>query len=125
MVHRMEVGLFVGGRYSFDRYEDFDLAGFTAVAGLDLGIGIGDRISVGGTATVRRAFSEHTTSFAIGPQISLVPTQDMLLTIGYNVTGFRDRDYSATRSTGKGLFAVLRAKFDKDSLGFLGLGTRR
>ncbi len=122
MVHRMEVGLFVGGRYSFDRYADFDLAGFTAVAGLDLGIGIGDRVSVGGTATVRRAFSEHTTSFAVGPQISIVPTQDMLLTIGYNITGFRDRDYSAARSTNKGVFATLRAKFDKNSLGFLGLG---
>ncbi|WP_242526175.1 hypothetical protein [Novosphingobium sp. KA1] len=121
MVRRMELGLFVGGRYSFDRYAGFDLAGFTAVAGLDLGIGIGERVSLGGSATVRRAFTEHTTRFAIGPQICLVPARDMLVTIGYNLTGFRDRDYSAARSTGKGLFAVLRAKFDKDSLGFLGL----
>jgi hypothetical protein len=46
----------------------------------------------------------------------------MLLTIGYNVAGFRDRDFSAARTTEKGFFATLKMKFDADSCAFLGLG---
>jgi hypothetical protein len=62
------------------------------------------------------------TSFAAGPEVGLVPARDVLLTVGYNITGFRDHDFSAARSTDKGFFATLRMKFDASSLGFLGLG---
>ena len=55
-------------------------------------------------------------------QIGITPTKDVLLTVGYNISGFRDRDFSAARSTDKGLFATLRMKVDADTFGFLGLG---
>jgi len=45
----------------------------------------------------------------------------MLLTVGYNVSGFRDDDFSAARNTDKGVFAALKVKFDGDAFGFLGL----
>ena len=37
------------------------------------------------------------------------------------LTGFRDRDFSAARSTDKGVFATLRMKVDADTFSFLGL----
>ncbi|GAA4036985.1 hypothetical protein GCM10022213_03150 [Parerythrobacter jejuensis] len=122
MTRRDEFGLFVGARYNFDRFEGFDLDGFTALAGLDARIGLGERFEIGGAATVRANLDDGTTSFAIGPQIGFVPADGVLLTVGYNITGFRDRDFSAARNTDKGVFASIRAKIDADTFSFLGLG---
>jgi len=119
---RDEFGLFVGARYNFDRFEGFDLSGFTALAGVDARIGLGERFEVGATATVRANLTDDTTSFAFGPNVGFVPADGMLLTIGYNISGFRDEDFSAARNTDKGVYAAIRMKFDADTFGFLGLG---
>jgi hypothetical protein len=121
-VQRNEIGLFGAVRRNFDTFEGYDLAGTTLLGGLDLRLGVGDRIELGGVATVRTNLSDKTTSYAIGPQIGISPARDVLLVVGYNFTGFTDPDFSAPRSTDKGLFATLRMKFDADTFGFLGLG---
>ena len=121
-VQRSEFGLFLGVRHNFDSYEGFALEGTSLLAGLDVRIGLGERFEIGGSATIRANLADHTTSFAFGPQIGFVPTKDMLLTLGYNFKGFRDRDFSAARSTDEGVFAAMKLKFDTDSLDFLGLG---
>ncbi len=123
-VQRHELGLFAAVRHNFDRYQGFDLAGTTLIGGIDARIGLGEHVEIGGQATVRRSLTDHTTSFAFGPQIGVSPAKDVLLTVGYNISGFRDRDFSAARNTDKGLFATLRMKLDTDTLSFLGLGRR-
>ncbi|MEZ5679813.1 MAG: hypothetical protein R3E14_00780 [Erythrobacter sp.] len=122
MTRRDEFGLFLAARYNFDSYEGFDLEGFTALTGVDARIGIGDRVEVGGTATLRSNLTDGATSFAIGPQVGVVPAKGVLVTVGYNISGFRDEDFSAARNTDKGLFVAVRAKFDADTFSFLGLG---
>ncbi len=118
---RTELGVFVGARYNFDRFNGFDLAGFTALGGVDARIGIGDRFEVGGTATVRANLTDNVTSFSVGPQVGFVPADGILLTVGYNVTGFRDDDFSAARNTDRGIYAAIKIKFDADTFSFLGL----
>ncbi len=121
MYRRSEFGVFVGGRYNFDSYEGFDLKGFTALGGVDARIGIGERIEVGATATVRSNLTDNVTSYSIGPQVGFTPADGVLLTVGYNITGFRDDDFSAARNTDKGIYAAVRMKFDADTFSFLGL----
>ncbi|WP_114520506.1 DUF11 domain-containing protein [Altererythrobacter sp. ZODW24] len=122
MYRRSEFGVFVGGRYNFDSYDGFDLKGFTALGGVDARIGIGERIEVGATATVRSNLTDNVTSYSIGPQVGFTPADGVLLTVGYNITGFRDDDFSAARNTDKGIYAAVRMKFDADTFSFLGLG---
>lgn len=121
LYQRTEIGLFGAVRHTFDAFEGYDLKGTTLLGGLDARIGLGDRLEVGGVATVRWSMTDHTTNLAFGPQIGVTPTKNVLLTLGYNVIGFRDRDFSAARSTDEGVFATLRMKLDNDTLGFLGL----
>lgn len=121
LYQRTEIGLFGAVRHTFDAFEGYDLKGTSLLGGLDARIGLGDRLEVGGAATVRWSMTDHTTNFAFGPQIGVTPTKNVLLTLGYNVIGFRDRDFSAARSTDEGVFATLRMKLDNDTLGFLGL----
>lgn len=119
---RTEIGLFAGVRQSLDEYDGFDLKGTTLMGGADVRVGITDKVDIGGRATIRANVSEGSYSFAVGPEIGFSPVDNMLLSVGYNVVGFRDHDFSAARSTDKGLFATFRMKFDNGTLDLLGMG---
>lgn len=119
---RSEIGLFLGARYNLDRLERQDVTSTSLLAGLDARLGLGERIEFGGSATLRANMSDGTTRFALGPQIGISPARNTLLTLGYNIQGFRDADFAALRHTEQGLYASVRVKFDSDSFAFLGLG---
>lgn len=112
-----EIGLFLAARNSFDRVEALELAGLTALAGLDLRIGVNSWFDLGGIATVRANVTDGSYSYALGPQASMVVADGALLSFGYNFEGFRDPDFSFERATNPGVFAALRFKFDADLLG--------
>ncbi|PKP95281.1 MAG: hypothetical protein CVT75_02635 [Alphaproteobacteria bacterium HGW-Alphaproteobacteria-14] len=121
-VRRHEVSLFLGARHNFDEFEGTEFSGTSVLVGGDARIGIGERFELGASTTVRTNLNDNVTSFAYGPTIGVVPAEGMLVTVGYNVEGFRDGDFGAARSTNKGVFAAVRMKFDADSFSFLGLG---
>ena len=50
--------------------------------------------------------------FAIGPEIGFIVKQNLRIALGYNVTGFRDRDLD-DGYTNQGLFVNMRLKFDE------------
>jgi uncharacterized repeat protein (TIGR01451 family) len=119
---RTEIGLFVGARYNLDRLESQDITSTALLGGLDARFGIGERVEAGASATVRANLSDGTASYAFGPQLGISPAKNTLVTVGYNVKGFRDADFSAARHTDEGIYASVRIKFDSDSFSFLGLG---
>lgn len=123
-VRRHEFALFLGARHNFDRFEGFDLAGTSVLVGGDARVGIGENFEIGASATVRSNLTDGVTSFAFGPTLGFVPVKGMLLTVGYNIEGFRDRDFRAARNSDQGLFVAVRMKMDADSFGFLGLGRK-
>ncbi|WP_298465725.1 hypothetical protein [uncultured Erythrobacter sp.] len=119
---RDEYSLFLGARHNFDQFEGTEFSGTTVLAGLDARIGIGEKFEIGASGTVRTNLNDNVTSFSYGPTIGFVPVDGMLLTVGYNVEGFRDGDFAEARNTQQGVFAAVRLKFDTDTFSFLGLG---
>lgn len=115
-----EVGLFLGTRYGFDRLEGLDLAGLAMLAGLDARIGLNEWIDIGGSATLRANVTDGSLAYALGPQASLVVAEGTLLSLGFNIAGFRDPDFGAARALDEGLFAAIRFKFDAGLLGLDG-----
>jgi len=124
LTQRSELSVFAAMRYNFDAYDGFNLSGTSLLGGADARIGIGARVELGASGTVRYNASDRTTSFAFGPSIGVVPAKNVLINLGYNVTGFRDPDFTANRSTARGVYVVMRMKFDTSTLGFLGLDGR-
>ena len=121
-VRRHEFALFLGARHNFDQFEGTEFSGTSVLVGGDARIGIGEKFELGASTTVRANLDDNTASFAFGPTLGVVPVKGMLVTIGYNVEGFRDGDFGPARNTDKGVFAAVRMSFDADSFGFLGLG---
>ena len=122
---RAEVGMFLALRQALDTFDGFDLSGTSVIGGLDLKVAAFGDFEVGGVATVRHNLGRGKTAFSFGPQVGFAPAKDMVLTVGYNISGFRDRDFSEARQTDRGLFATMRLKLDRDTFGFLGLGRRQ
>ncbi len=118
---RHELGLFVAVRQDIDQVEEIDLSGTTLLAGIDWRLGISEKVELGGRATARANVSDGTRQIAVGPELTYAPVEGVLVSIGYNFTGFRDPDFTASRLTARGVFASIRLMFDQDSLG---LGAR-
>ncbi|MEO0907488.1 MAG: hypothetical protein AAFY07_08155, partial [Pseudomonadota bacterium] len=114
---RDEYSLFLGARYNFDEFEGTEFSGISLLGGLDARYGINDMIELGVSGTVRTNLEDEVTSFAFGPTIGISPVKDTLITLGYNIEGFRDGDFAAARYTSEGLFAAVRLKFDAETLG--------
>ncbi|MXP09118.1 isopeptide-forming domain-containing fimbrial protein [Pseudoblastomonas halimionae] len=121
-LQRTEIGVFVAGRYNADSFEGTEIEGFTALGGVDARIGLGERFEIGGRASVRSNLADGATDFSFGPEVGFSPVDNVLVSVGYNVKGFRDRDFSAARYTDDGVYAAVRMKLDADTFGFLGLG---
>ena len=124
LTQRSELGVFVAMRHNFDAYDGFNLSGTTILLGGEARIGLGSKFELGATVTARANPSDGTASFAIGPNIGFVPAKNVLLNVGYNFGGFRDPDFSASRSTTRGAYVTLRMKLDTTTFAFLGLDGR-
>ncbi len=121
---RSEVSLFWGSRYVADRIDQDDVSGWSNVVGADIRFDLSQTVDVGLAGTVRESNGGKAISYSGGPSISLSPFENSYITLGYNVVGFHDRDYSDARYTRSGPYVTLRLKFDQNSIGGLGLGRR-
>lgn len=121
---RHEVSVFFANRYVSERVESLDVKGVSTLLGVDFRLGVGEHIELGASGTVRGELSRGAFGYAIGPVIGVRPAKNMLITAGWNFSGFADRDFSQARATRQGFFLATRIKFDQTSFGFLGLGKR-
>lgn len=125
-VRRDEYTVFLGARHNLDQFEGTEFDGTMLLAGLDARVGLGKRFEIGASATARTSLDDEVISYAYGPTLGVVPVDGMLLTIGYNVEGFRDGDFGAARNTQQGVFAAIRLKIDAATFAGFGefLGSR-
>ena len=121
---RTEIALFWGTRYVADRFGSDDVKGWSNVIGGDVRFDLGRHVELGAAGTARVGLKAATIAYAGGPQLSLSPVANSWLTIGYNVIGFHDRDFSVDRYTRSGPYVTMRLKFDQLSIAGLGLGRR-
>jgi uncharacterized repeat protein (TIGR01451 family) len=121
---RSEVSLFWGSRYVFDRIEQDELKGWSNLFGADIRFDLGKHADIGVSGTVRVNPGARSKAFSGGPVLGIAPAKNTYVSVGYNVIGFRDKDFRESRYTQSGPFVTLRLKFDQESLGFLGLAKK-
>lgn len=121
---RSELSAFWGTRYVFDRFGADDLKGWSNVFGADIRFDLSETLDVGVAGTVRQNPGGRAYAWSGGPTLGLSPMKNTYISLGYNVVGFHDRDFEASRYTRSGPFVTLRLKFDQNSFSALGLGRR-
>jgi uncharacterized repeat protein (TIGR01451 family) len=118
---RTEISVFWGTRYTFDAYNGDDLKGWSNTIGTDVRFDLGKMVSIGGSGTIRENPGGRSFAYAAGPVIDLSIMKNSNISIGYNVSGYRDLDYQDARYTHDGPYVTIRLKFDQTTLQGLGL----
>jgi hypothetical protein len=85
---------------------------------------LGRKFDIGVTGSVQHAWERHSWSLSYGPSVGVSPAGNMWISAGYNVEGYRDRDFSDERYTRAGPYITLRLKVDQTSIAGL-FGHRR
>ncbi|HEX8579278.1 MAG TPA: hypothetical protein VF655_06755 [Allosphingosinicella sp.] len=121
---RSDFSLFWGSRFVADRLGEDDVKGWSNVVGADLRFDLSDTLDVGVAGTVRHGLGGRAIAYSGGPSVGFSPAKNSSITVGYNVSGFEDRDFEEARYTRAGPYVTMRLKFDQLSLQSLGLGRR-
>ncbi len=117
---RTQWSLYYASKYSFDTFNTVRASGYTHMLGVELRHDISPNVDIGIQASLLHSVKAKTLDYSIGPQIGFSPFTNGWITAGYNVIGFRDRDFSDSNYTQKGPYIALRLKFDQESLGLAG-----
>ncbi|MDQ3215063.1 MAG: hypothetical protein M3P99_03150 [Pseudomonadota bacterium] len=79
-------------------------------------VDITERFDVGVLTSVLFSSEGRSRQGAIGLEVGAVVRENLRVSLGYNVTGFRDRDLTGSEYTAQGFFLRLRYKFDEELL---------
>lgn len=112
---RNQWSLYYGSKYVFDQFDGADYRGYTDILGLEWRYDITRKIDVGFRGSVLHAWSADNYSYAAGPVIGFSPFDNGWVSVGYNLRGFRDRDFESAHYTAQGLYLTLRFKFDQNT----------
>ncbi|MGJ3629407.1 hypothetical protein AB5I41_25835 [Sphingomonas sp. MMS24-JH45] len=114
--HGWEATLYYGSKWVRGSFGADEYQGYTDAIGFDLRRDLGRRFDLGVQGSVQHGWSEGTVAWSGGPTIGASPAKDVWITAGWNLAGYRDRDFAQDRYTRAGPFVTLRLKFDETSL---------
>ncbi|MDV3456128.1 hypothetical protein RZN05_03970 [Sphingomonas sp. HF-S4] len=111
--HGFEASVYYGAKYVRGRYADEKLDGFIDVIGAEIRKDIRRNLDIGVQGSVQHSWTEGSAAFSVGPSVGVSPGKGMWFSAGYNIAGYRDRDFEDERYTRQGPYVTLRAKFDQ------------
>jgi uncharacterized repeat protein (TIGR01451 family) len=104
-----------GMKYLRDRIDNISYTGFTDLIGLEGRYDIKPKWDVGAVLNVLRTPSSGMTDSRTGVFVGYTYFKDVWVSVGYNMHGFTDKDFSKSDYTAKGMYVKFRMKFDQRS----------
>ena len=98
---------------------DFDgdgYTGYTDLIGIDVRRGMRGRWDLGVNTSVYHSYKSKVIDYGFGVDVGFNLRDNMWLTLGYNVAGFDDSDFSQARYTAQGPYLRFSIKADQQSL---------
>ncbi|KQS48515.1 hypothetical protein ASG20_13665 [Sphingomonas sp. Leaf198] len=115
--HGTEATVYYGAKYVAGRFADDTYDGYIDVTGFELRQDIGTRFDIGVSGSVQHAWSRGAWSWSGGPSVGVSPARNTWISAGYNISGYRDRDFEDDRYTRQGPYVTMRLKFDQATIG--------
>ena len=112
----LQVSLHYGSKYVLETIEDDDFDGYTDFIGIEARHDITERIDIGVRGSALHSWNGGQVDYAFGPIIGFNLATNMWLSLGYNVAGFYDRDFSKADYTARGPYVQFRMKFDQNTI---------
>ena len=113
---RTQVSLQYGAKYVLETIDDSDYRGYTDLIGLEGRYDITKTWDAGLRGMRLHSYSINQEKFGTGASVGFNAGSNIWISLGYNFTGFKDRDFSQSDFTSAGPFIKLRMKFDQMSI---------
>ncbi len=113
---KTQLSLQYGAKYVRETIGDQDYKGYTDLTGLECRYDLTKRWDIGVRNSVLHSWSVDEYKYGAGLSTGFSFVKNVWVIVGYNVAGFKDRDFSASDFTSKGPFLKLNLKFDQASV---------
>jgi len=104
-----------GAKYVKTDFNGLTNSGFTHLLGGETRFDITERIDLGLHGSLLYAGNSDTMSYAYGPSIGVSPVDNVWISLGYNVVGYKEPDFLASEYSQQGAYLKFRFKFDQNS----------
>ena len=112
---RTQLGLQFGSRYVRSTFDGERYSGLSTLYGVDVRRELTLRFDVGLHGTMLSSLESGVSEQSVGVDLGVTVARNVWISIGYNLTGFRDDDFAASRYTAQGPFIKFRMKADQDT----------
>ena len=113
---RWQLALQLGLKYVLDDIDGENYFGVTSLTGVEFRYDLTERWDAGLHTSVLHSFGTESTSYSTGASVGYNPYKNMWVSVGYNVTGFEDSDFTGADYTAQGPYLKLRFKVDQESV---------
>jgi hypothetical protein len=112
-----QVSLQYGAKFVEESIDNRDYRGYTDLVGLEGRYDITKKIDIGLRGSMLHSWGIDQAQYGTAISVGFTMAKNFWLSVGYNLTGFQDRDFSQADFTAEGPFIKLRMKFDQVSVG--------
>ena len=105
-----------GFKYNLDNIDGEEYDGFTHLLGFQYIYDIHKRLDLSLHGDILYSSNADNYRYSLGPAIGFNLYKNLWLSVGYNIDGFEDEDFSQSEYTANGPYLKLRFKFDKNTL---------
>lgn len=112
----LQLSLGYGGKYGRERISDSLYQGYTDQSSAEARYDVTENWDLGARASVLHTWANGAVAYSAGPSVGFSPVTNVWLSVGYNLLGYHERDFSAANYTDQGPYLRLRLKFDQDSV---------
>ncbi len=114
--HRWQLSLQYAAKTVNKTLNNKRYSSFTDLAGFETRYDITPKWDIGVHGNLLRSVSLNQYDYHTGVSIGRTLAKNMWVSLGYNLTGFHDEDFSPSRNTNEGLFLRFRVKFDQSTV---------
>ena len=111
---RWQLSTNVGTKYVATDIGDTELSNWTHLVGAETRFDVTERIDLGLRGSLLTS-KDAGTAYSWGPSVGVSPVDNVWISAGYNVQGFKDDDFEAAEFSRKGAYLQLRVKFDQNT----------
>jgi hypothetical protein len=112
----MQLSLHYGAKYVQETVDGNDYSGYTDLLGVEGRYDITKDWDIGLQSSILHSWNSGQLDYCEGVSIGYNVVQNAWISLGYNLTGFEDKDFSQADFTAQGPFVRFRFKFDQDSV---------
>lgn len=114
--NQLQLSLQYGAKYVLEQFDADDYHGFTDLLGIEGRYDLTKEWDLGLRSAVLHTWQTSQFKYTFGPTIGFNVMENAWISLGYNILGFKDRDFSAASYTAQGPFVQFRFKFDQQTV---------